>query len=476
MTSVNSKSDQRRGSSPSYKPMASHDFKITVIRRDRVTGEQQTIGQILSNMSVHEVDIPSSTASAMFAQQIKDSKRHRRERQQLSLEIWNPGYHKFVAPKRTRYPPPDSFGASHDEATRWNDWAYAKRDVGSRVVGSTESLTDKRRSRLNGDLPPPPPPPHDPNYIPRQSHYASALMKETSFQTQHSESEPVQALRLSQFVETYSPDSSTGHSPDSHRPTIPHTYVEDDSSPVFTRTLELEGDGFWKVSTKRFSEFVNHHRSKSSADISASKPPIAFYDEETRQAMAQMGIETPDSSQSKPDELKLKGYAFDAPTQGAGRCEFESNAGGRKLRLKLHPPSSSTTSEQRRTDAILLATLSFQNPDSHNARPSSPSLPSSSSDPSVRRKSLSPHKNPFKGKLAEKFKPKSRRQNSWTQYVDDYDPEVEAEGKCKAKLGSLTVESEGQDMLDLVVVSSMGVFRKKWEEWVQLQGRVWGAS
>ncbi|KAK6509438.1 hypothetical protein TWF481_004182 [Arthrobotrys musiformis] len=449
----------------------STDFEITFIRRDRTTGSQATIGRIYSNNNSPLVDIPhmpNSYAAQMMHNESLVSKKGKRDRKRLNLEVYTDGYRKFVCgPQRTARTPVTPATLGVPDTTRPST---ATSDGG-------ESVSSRGDGYLwPAPVPPPPPgfedvgpppPPKDPARS-QQQMMMSPAMSRVSYQ--------------SRFTEVYSPDSpnpsirrsrpqqqqSGGSSPAVELPE-----QEDESDGIFKRTLFLQGEGFWKSTGKRLSAFSASHRRKRSDSPGSynrqqQQQSQSQYtvNEETRLAMEQMGLYStspnycPPGSASpdeRPDkETKGKGYVFEPPQKGTGTCEFETNGVGRKIRLRLHPPSTMVGSPFGNTaivkgDPILLSTLSLRPPDADR----SPSPSGGSSSKHGHSRGLS------KFKFGEKFK-KLQRENSWTEQT-----EFDAGSGLRSKLGSLLVEGEGMDVLDLVVVSSMGVFYRRYCEWTE---------
>ncbi|KAF3168664.1 hypothetical protein TWF751_007707 [Orbilia oligospora] len=435
----------------------STDFEITFIRRDRVAGTQATIGRIYSNHNSPLVDIPhmpNSYAAQMMHQESLVSKKGRRDRKRLNLEVYTDGYRKFVCQKPIRTPTTLNVPDTTRPSTATSDGG--------------ESVSSRGGYLWPAPVPPPPPgfedvgPPPPPKDL-FGPPMMSPAMSRVSYQ--------------SRFTEVYSPDSPNPSirrpRPQQQQPETPAAQgpdIDDDSDDIFKRTLFLQGEGFWKSTGKRFSAL--HRRKRSDSPGSHSRyqqqqqppqQPQYTVDEETRVAMEQMGLYStspnycPPGSGSPDEKLdketKGKGYVFEPPQKGTGTCEFETNGVGRKIRLKLHPPSTIAGSPFGNTtvvkaDPILLSTLSLRPPDADR----SPSPSGTSSRPGHSR-GLS------KFKFGEKFK-KLQRENSWTEQA-----EHDAGGGLRSKLGSLLVEGEGMDVLDLVVVSSMGVFYKRYCEW-----------
>ncbi|KAF3942161.1 hypothetical protein ABW19_dt0207526 [Dactylella cylindrospora] len=424
------------------------DFEITFIRRDRPTGSQSTVGRIYSNLNTPLDTLPgiaNSYAAAMMAQEARDSKKGRRDRKRLNLEIWTPGYRKFLC-HRPGVPVegPDtrpSTGRGEEAETGFKDLLWP-----APVPPPPPGMED---------VGPPPPPKHDMVNYPLELKAPQPI-------------NPAMA-RLSRFTEIYSPDTPvpTPTAPPKRRPAKGAIQeLEGDLDDTFKRTLNLEGEGFWKSTGKRLSAFGGHRRNKSQPD---SVPQYGMQ-EETRLAMEKMGLHTPSpspyapscstpgSDKDKEKETKGKGYTFDPPLTGTGKCEFETNSVGRKIRLKLYPNNTVAGSPFGnptvvKADPILLATLSFQPPEGHgNARSPSPSSLGGAGGNGHGRSSS-------RFNFGEKFK-KLHREGSWTEHV-----EQEAGSGLRSKLGSLLVEGEGMDVLDLVVVSSMGVFWKKYLDW-----------
>ncbi|KAK6350004.1 hypothetical protein TWF696_006256 [Orbilia brochopaga] len=429
--------------------LSSADFEITFIRRDRVTGAQTTVGRIYSNGS-GTLDslplLPNSFAAQMMAQEALRSKKGRRDRKRLNLEIWTPGYQKFLCKPQSQSRPGE---AAPDAAV---SSAYLWPTPIPPPPPGVEDLSER-----------PPPPPKD---TPKKAMMMNPAMERLAYQ--------------SRFTEIYSPDT----------PTAPHPAFPDgeDSTDaddgIFRRTLHLEGEGFWKSTGKRLSAFgaaaAAAHRRRKSHDQSPSRlpgppqlKPKHDINEETRAAMQQMGLCSTDSltspsSSSTPSSLhdretKGKGYVFDAPIRGAGTCEFETNSVGRKIRLRLHPPHTMAGSPFGNTSVVkaeplLLCTISFQPPDTTATSAGA----SSSADDAHGGNNRHARAAAKLNKLGGKFKAKLHRENSWTEHV-----EQEAGSGMRSKLGSLLVEGEGMDVLDLVVVSSMGVFWKRYCEWTE---------
>ncbi|KAJ6261836.1 hypothetical protein Dda_2635 [Drechslerella dactyloides] len=420
--------------------LTSTDFEITFIRRDRVTGSQTTVGRIYSNGS-GTLDslplVPNSFAAQMMAQEALRSKKGRRDRKRLNLEIWTPGYQKFLCRPQPRPRPGQT---APDTAV---SGAYLWPTPIPPPPPGEEDLSNR-----------PPPPPKD---TPKKAMMMNPAMDRITYQ--------------SRFTEIYSPDTPT-----TPRPSFPNSDDEDSTDAddgIFRRTLNLEGEGFWKSTGKRLSAFgaaaAAAHRRRKSHDQSPHRAPLPQQikpkhdiNEETRAAMEQMGLcSSADSSSAstpsaQPDkETKGKGYVFDAPLHGSGTCEFETNSVGRKIRLRLHPPHTMAGSpfgntSVVKTDPLLLCTISFQPPDTNS------SSTGTETQSSHARAALKLNK------LGGKFKAKLHRENSWTEHV-----EQEAGSGSRSKLGSLLVEGEGMDVLDLVVVSSMGVFWKRYCEWAE---------
>ncbi|RVD80745.1 uncharacterized protein DFL_008638 [Arthrobotrys flagrans] len=438
----------------------STDFEITFIRRDRTTGSQATIGRIYSNHNSPLVDIPhmpNSYAAQMMHQESLVSKKGRRDRKRLNLEVYTDGYRKFVCNQK---PVGTPVTLNVPDTTRPST---ATSDGGDSVSSGGGYLWP-------APVPPPPPgfedvgPPPPPKDLSRPQ-MMNPAMSRVSYQ--------------SRFTEIYSPDSpnpSIRRPRPQQQPETPAAEIpepDDDSDGIFKRTLFLQGEGFWKSTGKRLSVFSAAHRRKRSDSPGSynrhhqqqpSQPRYAV-DEETRIAMEQMGLYSTSpnycpSDGGSPDEkldreTKGKGYVFEPPQKGTGTCEFETNGVGRKIRLRLHPPSTIAGSPFGNTtivkgDPILLSTLSLRPPDADGNPP-----PSGSSSRPGHSRGLS------KFKFGEKFK-KLQRENSWTEQT-----EYDAGSGLKSKLGSLLVEGEGMDVLDLVVVSSMGVFYRRYCEWAE---------
>ncbi|KAK6536429.1 hypothetical protein TWF281_000666 [Arthrobotrys megalospora] len=441
--------------SMSSSPMpTSTDFEITFIRRDRTTGSQATIGRIYSNHNSPLVDIPhlpNSYAAKVMHQESLASKQGKRDRKRLNLEVYTVGYQKFVCQRPARTPATLNVPDTSRPSTATSDGSEG---FTSGYLWPAPVPPPPPGSEEVGPTPPPKDPPRPPLMGP--------AMSRVSYQ--------------SRFTEVYSPDSPT---PSIRRPrqqtgsgagAVELPEPEDESDGIFKRTLFLQGEGFWKSTGKRLSAFSSAHRRKRSdspgsysSQRQPSQPQYAV-DEETRVAMEQMGLYSTSpsfcSTGTSPDErpgkeTKGKGYVFDPPQKGSGTCEFETNGVGRKIRLRLHPPGTMAGSPFGHTavvkgDPILLSTLSLRPPDADR----SPSPSGSSSRPGHSR-GLS------KFKFGEKFK-KLQRENSWTEQT-----EYESGGGLRSKLGSLLVEAEGMDVLDLVVVSSMGVFYRRICEWTE---------
>ncbi|KAF3908550.1 hypothetical protein ABW21_db0207575 [Orbilia brochopaga] len=438
------------GSFTSATELSSTDFEITFIRRDRITGNQTTVGRIYSNGSVALDSLPlmpNSYAAQMMAQEALRSKKGRRDRKRLNLEIYTPGYQKFLCRPQTR-PRSRPGEAAPDTVTDAQRWPAP-------IPPPPPGVED-----LSGR--PPPPPKDTPN---RAMMMMNPAMERLAYQ--------------SRFTEIYSPDTPT-----TPRPAFPDSEDSIDADDgIFRRTLHLEGEGFWKSTGKRLSAFgaaaAAAHRRRKSHDQSPNRTPGPpqlnpkhDINEETRIAMEQMGLcstdslPSPSASSSTPslhdNQTKGKGYVFDAPIRGAGTCEFETNSVGRKIRLRLRPPNSVAGSPFGNTsvvkaDPLLLCTISFQPPDT-----SSGNGASSGGDEAHSGQNRHARAALKLNKLGGKFKAKLHRENSWTEHV-----EHEAGSGTRSKLGSLLVEGEGMDVLDLVIVSSMGVFWKRYCEWAE---------
>ncbi|KAK6363206.1 hypothetical protein TWF730_000649 [Orbilia blumenaviensis] len=448
---------------------SSTDFEITFIRRDRTTGSQATIGRIYSNHNSPLIDIPhmpNSYAAQMMHQESLVSKKGKRDRKRLNLEVYTDGYRKFVCQKPLRTPATLNVPDTSRPSTATSDGG--------------ESVVSRGGYLWPAPVPPPPPgfedvgpppPPKDPLRPPMVSPAMSRVSYQSRFTEVYSPDSPNPSLRRprpqQQQSQQQPPQQRAGGAPE-----VPES--DDESDGIFKRTLFLQGEGFWKTTGKRFSAFSSSHRRKRSESPgsypgNARQQPIPSQpqysvDEETRVAMEQMGLysTSPNYCQtgSSPDErlgreTKGKGYVFEPPQKGTGTCEFETNGVGRKIRLRLHPPSTIAGSPFGNTavvkgDPILLSTLSLSPPDADR----SPSPPGMTSRPGHSR-GLS------KFKFGDKFK-KLQRENSWTEQT-----EHDAGSGLRSKLGSLLVEAEGMDVLDLVVVSSMGVFYKRYCEWTE---------
>ncbi|KAK6533608.1 hypothetical protein TWF694_002545 [Orbilia ellipsospora] len=431
-----------------------NDFEITFIRRDQASGSQQTIGRIYSNHNgpLDSVpQIPNSFAAQMMAQEAMLSKKGKRDRKRLNLEIFTPGYQKFLCQRPARSP------ANSSEAPDTGRPSTGNSDNGGRTGGFRDYLWP-------APIPPPPPgfedvgPPPPPKDSPRLSPMMNPALAHMA--------------RPSRFTEIYSPDTPVAPKQSDFASTPTELeYEDEDADGIFKRTLHLAGDSFWKSTGKRISAFHAAHRKKRSGEGSNSY----MVDEEARVAMQQLGVyptapASPSSISCPPlgsasgeegkKETKGKGYVFSPPVRTSGNCEFETNGVGRKIRLRLHPPATMAGSPYGnsavvRAEPILLSTISFQPPDASDARSPSPST--SSFKPSGHSRTSSKFK-----LVGEKFKAKLHRENSWTEHV-----EVEAGSGLKSKLGSLLVEEEGMDALDMVVVSCMGVFWKRYCEWTE---------
>ncbi|EWC45502.1 hypothetical protein DRE_05360 [Drechslerella stenobrocha 248] len=287
----------------------------------------------------------------------------------------------------------------------------------------------------------------------------------------------------SRFTEIYSPDTPTAPRLRGITEGADSDGDDDGDDGIFRRTLNLEGEGFWKLTGKRLSALGAAHRRRKSQDPSQAYPPTQpahnryNVDEEARVAMEQMGLYSPPSCAASAagatdadrhdKETKGKGYVFDAPLPGTGSCEFETNSVGRKIRLRLHPPGTIAGSPFGNTapvkpDPILLCTLSLQPPDALSQSSSGSGVGAGHSHSHSHSQSRASIK---LNKLGERFKAKAgrlHRESSWTEHV-----EQEAGSGQRSKLGSLLIEGEGMDVLDLVVVSSMGVFWKRYCEWTE---------
>ncbi|KAF3902709.1 hypothetical protein AA313_de0201690 [Arthrobotrys entomopaga] len=434
-----------------------NDFEITFIRRDQASGSQQTIGRIYSNHNgpLDTVpQIPNSFAAQMMAQEAMLSKKGKRDRKRLNLEIFTPGYQKFLCQRPARSP------ANSSEAP----------DTGRPSTGSSSDNGGFSDYLWPAPIPPPPPgfedvgPPPPPKDSPRLSPMMNPALAHMA--------------RPSRFTEIYSPDTPVAPK----QPNVEQLeYEDDDADGIFKRTLHLAGDSFWKSTGKRISAFHAAHRKKRSGEGSS---PYSV-DEEARVAMQQMGVyptttttpASPSSISSCPPlgspsaeeskkETKGKGYIFSPPVRTSGKCEFETNGIGRKIRLRLHPPSTTVGSPYGnstvvRPEPILLSTISFQPPNNTDVRSPSPSASSFKNSSSSSSGGHGRTSSKFK-LVGEKFKAKLHRADSWTEHV-----EAEAGSGLKSKLGSLLVEEEGMDALDMVVVSCMGVFWKRYCEWTE---------
>ncbi|EPS42445.1 hypothetical protein H072_3598 [Dactylellina haptotyla CBS 200.50] len=426
------------------------DFEITFIRRDPTTSSQTTVGRIYSNHNgpLDSIpQIPNSFAAQMMAQEAMLSKKGRRDRKKLNLEIWTPGYQKFLCQRPAKSP-----------ATTVDAPDTSRPSTG----GTGEGRGGFRDYLWPAPVPPPPPgfedigPPPPPKDSPRLSPKANPAM-----------------ARISRFTEIYSPDTPVA--PKQQQPTTPvePEFDDEDADGIFKRTLTLAGESFWKSTGKRISAFHNARRKKSSEKNSYG------VDEEARVAMQQMGLysnatpSSPTSPISCPPtitgaaaadegkkETKGKGYIFAPPVRGTGNCEFETNPSGRKIRLRLLPPNTTAGSPYGnstvvKAEPILLSTISFQPPDGVGADARSPSPSTASFKPSGHSRASSKFK-----LVGEKFKAKIH--GTLTEQV-----EHDAGSGLKSKLGSLTVEEEGMDALDMVVISCMGVFWKRYCEWTE---------
>ncbi|KAK6357117.1 hypothetical protein TWF718_001443 [Orbilia javanica] len=440
----------------------STDFEITFIRRDRTTGHQATVGRIYSNHNSPLVDIPhmpNSYAAQMMHQESLISKKGKRDRKRLNLEVYTDGYRKFVCgPKHLRTPATLSVPDTTRPST-------ATSDGGDSVISGGGYLWP-------APVPPPPPgfedvgpppPPKDPSRPQMMSPAMSRISYQSRFTEVYSPDSPNPSLRRPRPQPQQSQQQTRGSPPAVTE--IPE--LDDDSDGIFKRTLFLQGEGFWKTTGKRFSALSSSHRRKRSdspGSYNRHQQPQHAVDEETRIAIEQMGLYSTSPSYcsptgSSPDErlekeTKGKGYVFEPPQKGTGTCEFETNGVGRKIRLRLHPPSTIAGSPFGNTtvvkaDPILLSTLSLRPPDADR----SPS-------PSGRNPSKQGH-----SRGLSKFKfgvKKLQRENSWTEQL-----EHDVGSGLRSKLGSLLVEGEGMDVLDLVVVSSMGVFYRRYCEWTE---------
>ncbi|KAF3910758.1 hypothetical protein ABW20_dc0100468 [Dactylellina cionopaga] len=471
-----------------------NDFEITFIRRDPTTGTQTTVGRIYSNNNSpleSMTHMPNSFAAQMMAQEAMISKKGRRDRKRLNLEIWTPGYQKFLCQRPVKRP---AAAAANLEAPDSARPSTGTSDGGSERGSEREGF---RGYLWPAPVPPPPPgledvgpppPPKDPARPP-----PSAAMRAMN---------PAMARinYQSRFTEIYSPDTPVAPPVSDRQDTDEMSLLQEydeDSDGIFKRTLHLAGESFWKNTGKRISAFHSAHLRKRSYEGSSGlqQQQNSGYtvDEEARLAMQQMGLYSPqtaspsscppsgtptgaDDLNNSRKETKGKGYIFAPPHRGTGNCEFETNSVGRKIRLRLIPSVTMTGSPYGqhtslvKSDPITLCTLSFQPPDTIPGDRTPGMTPSSSSSYSGHSRSASAS---AKFKLVgEKFKAKlnqhhhkdgnmgMQRQGSWTEVV-----EHEAGSGLKSKLGSLLVEGEGMDVLDMVVISSMGVFWKRYCEW-----------
>ncbi|KAI9779606.1 MAG: hypothetical protein M1839_007271 [Geoglossum umbratile] len=108
---------------PSSDIVSPEDISITIIRRDPASSNQWNVGKIT---------VTSAPDGHLTPRQQSRSSSHAKAggvQRRILIEITNPGYTKFLPPKRPPfYPPPDSEGripfSEDQESIRWKDFAY----------------------------------------------------------------------------------------------------------------------------------------------------------------------------------------------------------------------------------------------------------------------------------------------------------------------------------------------------------------